>query len=142
MRRIVVGVDGSGGADAAVEWAMTHANPEDEIVLLHTWHTVVSGGVDIGYAYLDDMEQAARALVEQLAEKYSVAGGPKVTGVAEHGHAGSRLIDAASDADLLVVGRRGHGGFAGLLLGSVSTYVVHHATCPVVVVTDPEHGGR
>jgi nucleotide-binding universal stress UspA family protein len=50
------------------------------------------------------------------------------------GHAGERLIALSREADLLVVGSRGHGGFMGLLLGSVTTYVVNHALCPVVVV--------
>ena len=140
MKRIVVGVDGSNGARAAVEWALSYASRDDLVVLLHTWSVTAAGGYDIGYPYMGDVEEAAKKVVQDLAEEFGSPDGPRVEAVVEHGHAGSLLIDAAQDADLLVVGRRGHGGFRGLLLGSVSTYVVHHASCPVVVVTDPDHG--
>ena len=139
MKRIVVGVDGSNGARAAVEWALSYASRDDLVVLLHTWSVTVEGGYGIGYPYMGDVEEAARKVVRDLAEECGSPDGPRAEAVVEQGHAGSLLIGAAQDADLLVVGRRGHGGFRGLLLGSVSTYVVHHASCPVVVVTDPDH---
>jgi nucleotide-binding universal stress UspA family protein len=60
--------------------------------------------------------------------------GLDVTVEALEGHPGERLITLSEDAELLVVGSRGHGGFVGLLLGSVTTYCVNHARCPVVVV--------
>ena len=60
--------------------------------------------------------------------------GVDVVTEALEGHAGEQLIKLSEDADLLVVGARGHGGFLGLLMGSVTTYVVNHALCPVVVV--------
>ena len=56
------------------------------------------------------------------------------------GNAAQVLLDVARDADLLVVGSRGHGGFTGALLGSVSQHCVHHAPCPVVVVRGHVHG--
>lgn len=137
----MVGVDSSNGAMAAVEWALSYSSRDDVVILLHTWSVTAAGGYEIGYPYMGDVEEAARKLVDDLAEEFGSADGPRVEGVVEHGHAGSHLIEAARDADLLVVDRRGHGGFRGLLIGSVSTYVVHHASCPVVVVTDPEHSG-
>jgi nucleotide-binding universal stress UspA family protein len=54
------------------------------------------------------------------------------------GHPAQVLLDAGETAELLVVGNRGHGGFSGMLLGSVSQYLVTHAHCPVVVVRDAE----
>ena len=56
------------------------------------------------------------------------------------GHAPQVLLDQAADAELLVVGSRGHGGLAGILLGSVSQWLAHHATCPLVIVPDPAAG--
>lgn len=60
--------------------------------------------------------------------------GVTVTGEVAEGHPAEVLLKAAAGADLLVVGSRGHGGFAGMLLGSVSSHAVHHAHCPVLVV--------
>ena len=68
-----------------------------------------------------------------MRETGALEGVEVVTEVLE-GHAGEQLIRLSQDADLLVVGSRGHGGFVGLLMGSVTTYVVNHALCPVVVV--------
>jgi nucleotide-binding universal stress UspA family protein len=59
-----------------------------------------------------------------------------ITSEAVRGHAAKVLLDAATESDLLVIGSRGHGGFGGALLGTVSHYVVAHAGCPVVVVPD------
>jgi len=64
---------------------------------------------------------------------------PPITVRAIHGHPGQALLEAAKDAELLVVGTRGHGGFAGLLLGSTSTYLAHHAPCPLVIVPATPH---
>jgi nucleotide-binding universal stress UspA family protein len=58
-------------------------------------------------------------------------------GIAVEGQAADVLLQEAQDADLLVVGNRGRGGFASLLLGSVSQQVVHHASCPVIIVREP-----
>jgi nucleotide-binding universal stress UspA family protein len=66
--------------------------------------------------------------------------GVDVVTEALEGHAGEQLIRLSDHADLLVVGARGHGGFLGLLMGSVTTYVVNHARCPVVVVRSADQG--
>lgn len=142
--RIVVGVDGSDNAGAALTWAVEHASGRDaELEVVLAWMEPVSGGIagamvmpdvsslrDAHQAELDRIVDAVRRDATDLS----------ISGRLVHGAASSALRDAAADADLLVVGSRGHGGFAGLLLGSVSHQVVSHAPCPVVVVPSPEEG--
>ena len=136
--RIVVGYDGSEAAEAALHWAADHAlatgRPLD---ILHAWHPPYVSGQPFAFStvgYEEFNQTAETTLNRGLAhvERWrlsSVPGRVLITG----GAAGA-LIDAAVDASLVVVGSRGHGGFAGLLLGSVSTQVARHAPCPVVVV--------
>ena len=93
--------------------------------------SIYSPEIPSGADYIRAVERALSEAVEEVLD------GQSSTEVLErvvHGHAASALLTAASDADLLVVGYRGRGGFAGALLGSVSQHCVHHATCPVVVV--------
>jgi nucleotide-binding universal stress UspA family protein len=83
-----------------------------------------------------DMHMAAEALLEKATAGLA-AEGVEIECRAVEGGAPEVLIAAADEADLLVVGSRGHGGFAGLLLGSVSQQCAHHARCPVVIVHAP-----
>jgi nucleotide-binding universal stress UspA family protein len=87
------------------------------------------------YVVHSDFERAAKDTVEKAlrvlrTEFHDVAVEPAVV----HGSPASVLIDASRDADLLVVGTSGHGGFSGMLLGSVSQHCLHHAACPVAVI--------
>lgn len=146
MRKIIVGVDPSESAQRAFEWALNNAHPEDTVVVVHAWQIHAVAAMDIPEAYneVDFDLDARRFLKDFVAEALELViddgRGPTVTTNVVRGHPGRALIDLSDDADLLVVGSRGFGGFRGLLLGSVSTYVVHHAKCPVVVVPagDPE----
>ena len=138
MTRILVGVDGSPAAVAALDWAVDHAEDDDTVVLCHVWSLPVVAGFESPMLEPGPFKDAAEKLVAEMAAPYiDLEGGPTIETGVSYGHAGSVLIDLSSDADMVVVGSRGHGGFKGLLLGSVSTYVVHHARCPVTVV--PAH---
>jgi nucleotide-binding universal stress UspA family protein len=135
MRRIVVGVDGSEDARRAVDWAVDEAR-------LHGWSLELVHGVEVGVAaaspygsgvVLEQLQDAGRQLLDAEVERVRALD-VTARGILDIGSAAYALIEASRDAAMLVVGTRGHGGFHGLLLGSVSTACVHHAHCPVVVV--------
>ncbi|WP_199433752.1 universal stress protein [Qaidamihabitans albus] len=141
-RVIVVGVDGSAGSADALHWAVQQAKVSGARVRAITaWEFPMTFGYPISYTDFD-WEGAAKHTLEATVAK--VAGSDPdvvVTREAHRGHAGNVLVDASHDAELLVVGSRGHGTVAGMLLGSISQHCVQHAACPVVVVR-PERAGR
>jgi nucleotide-binding universal stress UspA family protein len=139
---IVVGVDGSERGQAALRFALDEARVRGARVrAICAWEVVPTADVPFGsglaVADLADeralAERGAQALLEQLDDQTGSAG-VEVAGEVLEGPAGAVLVDASRDADLLVVGSRGHGAVMGLLLGSVSQHCVQHAHCPVVVV--------
>lgn len=139
MQRIVVGIDGSPGSRAALRWAVEEAGLRQasvEAVRVWTWPIpyVGPGMAGLNPAMLEEGEAAM--LAEVIDEVTAATGrdGGEIEPVLIEGPAAQRLLDHAKGADLLVVGSRGRGGFTGLLLGSVSQQVVHHASGPVVVV--------
>ena len=144
MSTIVVGVDGSKGAQLALEWALDEARQRlATLRLLYvthpTWLPAHVAGRAGGYAGPSRKEQQEAG--ERLLEEALPAGSGGVPVVREVLFAESpaqALIDASRDADLLVVGSRGLGGFEGLVLGSVSLQCIMHAGCPVAVVPPPE----
>lgn len=103
-----------------------------QVRLITAWHypPVPSTVEDSGSN--DSFHAAERVQAEAL--NSAAAEGMDITGMLVQDAAAAALVDAAKDADLLIVGSRGHGGFAGLLLGSVSSQVAHHAPCPVLIV--------
>lgn len=130
---IVAGVDGSEQSQAAFQWAVDEARlRHGKVRAITAWHypPVPSTVEDRGSN--DSLHVAERVQAEAL--KAVAAEGVDIEGMLVRDSAASALLDAAKDADLLVVGSRGHGGFAGLRLGSVSSQLVHHAPCPVLVV--------
>ena len=139
--RIVVGVDGSDESVAALEWAAQEARSRGAVLTIVTaWqfpHSAYLGlpGAMIPDELGEDLEWGAKETQADALHRAlpSGAGVPVETLVVE-GPPASVLIDAASGADMLVVGSRGLGGFRELLLGSVSQQCAHHASCPVVIV--------
>lgn len=133
---IVVGIDGSPESRRALDHAIEHARLSDgRLELVHAWLPVVHYAPPeyVDFAMLrEDYENAAEELMATV-----VADVPDDVAVERtiiEGPAAPTLAECARDADLLVVGSRGRGGFKGLLLGSTSHWLTSHATCPVLVV--------
>ncbi|HAN70449.1 MAG TPA: universal stress protein UspA [Actinobacteria bacterium] len=146
--RLVVGYDGSDSSSQAARWAAgeARARGRELIVLYVLLPPTSSGGFGVGLPpsldLLAQLEDSARAEVEAAVEQLRVdVPGVRVTPVLTVGSPSSALLDASRSADLVVVGSRGHGGFTGLLLGSVGAQVAAHAECPVVVIRQPAPSG-
>ena len=136
---IVVGVDGSPGSRKALTWAAAEAATHgSDLQVVNAWeHTLMppAGSVSVSeHEVPEDSQRTADDLVriikEELGDEPPVLVQPRV----KQGRPAKVLIDESAEADLLVVGPRGHGGFAGLVLGSVSQHVAAYAKCPVTVV--------
>jgi nucleotide-binding universal stress UspA family protein len=135
--RIVVGVDGSDQSKAAMDWAVEESwLRKAEIQALTAWSfPYVSDALGTAWDY-EIFQKDAQAILEAELERVKDRGVP-VTGKIVEGNPASALIDASRGAGLVVVGSRGHGGFTGMLLGSVSHQTIHHAHCPVLVIREP-----
>jgi nucleotide-binding universal stress UspA family protein len=134
--RVVVGVDGSSGAQSALRWAIDEARHHHaELIVVHVWQVPYLGSpyVPATPPDLALLEEEARQRLERMVADEDTSG-VEVERRLVCGSASQTLIDLTTDADLVVVGARGHGGFVGLLLGSVSDQVARHAHCPVVIV--------
>jgi nucleotide-binding universal stress UspA family protein len=140
--RVVVGVDGSVTAQRALEWAVEEARLRQAVLeVVHAWSppALAVPTMALDYGIFDD---AAHAIVSEALGRVDTSGLPgPVLRVIKVGTGGRVLVEQAEGADLVVVGSRGLGGFKGLLLGSVSHQVAHHAACPVVVLPH-EHADR
>jgi nucleotide-binding universal stress UspA family protein len=139
-RRIVVGIDGSEAAAAALRWAVEEARIRgSRLEVVHGWH--VPSFLALPVAPSDVSREALQEAAERLigeAIKEANVDDIDVEPVAVGAPGPMALIERSKGADLLVVGARGSGGFRGLRLGSVSEQVVHDAHCPVVVVHGEE----
>jgi nucleotide-binding universal stress UspA family protein len=136
-RRIVAGIDGSTESLDALRWAAREAELRGaDLLVVLAWQVPV-GSPYVPAVPLDagTMENSAKQILEHgLAEVFGAKLPDGVRAEIRQGPPQAVLVEAAQEADLLVVGSRGHGGFVGALLGSVSTAIVHHAPCPVLVV--------
>lgn len=142
MQKIVVGVDNSPGARRALEWALDEAALRDAtVVAVHAWQLPYVLSTPLGVVSVPvDEDATAEAEAELAAVIDEVAAAHPGTPVERQvvlGSPAAALIEEGADAQLIVVGSRGRGGFAGLLLGSVSHQLAHHAPCPVVIVPSP-----
>jgi nucleotide-binding universal stress UspA family protein len=150
MGVIVVGVDQSAGANAALRFALREARLRQATLrVVHAWQfgyigaTGLEGWLPAVGGELKDFRRGAEAALEQILKE--VGGGTHgltIEGRVEQGPAAAVLVEESQDADLLVVGSRGHGGFAQLLLGSVSQQCAQHAFCPVVIVRGTASNGH
>src|SRR5215472_522961 len=117
---VVVGVDGSPESAMALAWAARYARAMGATIrAVLAWHDPAAAD-----------EELDKAITATLGDSPAL----EVERTIAYGHPSQVLIDQSRSADLLVVGSRGHGGFTGMLLGSVSTHCVTHAACPVTVV--------
>jgi nucleotide-binding universal stress UspA family protein len=138
--RIVVGLDGSPSSRAALRWAVRQAKLVNGTVdAVIAWQIPMMlqsyGWAPVYVEEAGNFEQDARKRLDAvIGEVVTPADGRRVRSLVIKGHPAEVLIDAAADADLLVVGSSGHGGFAEALLGSVSQHCVHHAPCPVLIM--------
>ena len=135
---IVVGVDGSDQSICALFWAAREARRRQcplHVVTAYTVPVFAASSMDAGYTTVDDaiIREGARQVLDEAVQRISHYG-VEVLSRVETGDAAAVLLELSQDADLMVVGSRGRGGFVGRLLGSVSSAVPAHAKCPTVVV--------
>jgi nucleotide-binding universal stress UspA family protein len=137
---IVAGIDGSDSSIQALRWAAGQAQLTGatlEVITTWDWPTNWGWSAPLPEGY--DPVADARAVLDAAVEPIRLAyPGVEIETRALEGHPAPALVAASRTADLLVVGSRGHGQFAGMLLGSVSEYCVRNADCPVTVVREPK----
>jgi nucleotide-binding universal stress UspA family protein len=146
MSGILVGVDGSGHSERALEWAMHEAAVRHLPLTVLTVHEAVRGYYSGAAIYPDDPIRTEEARSAAQAETDKVLAGldgphpESVTVKAVHGFPVEELINAGRDADTLVLGSRGAGGFTRLMMGSTADQVSRHAHCPVLIVPPEDRG--
>jgi len=134
---VIVGHDGSEFADRALEWALAHTPPSTEIVVVHVWNPQQRVSAKVEALAAEQLSAASLAEAKNAVERArSVAGfaDRRLTAVSESGDPREVLGTLSQTADMLVVGSRGHGGVAYLLLGSVASALVQHPLTATVVV--------
>jgi nucleotide-binding universal stress UspA family protein len=141
MPGIIAGIDGSARSHKALEWAVREAGIRNAPLSVLTVQQAAVGfsGITIAYPGDDELTELAHktalAEVEEVLDQVTDDSRPTSVAVqVVFGVPAEELLKAAADADMIVVGSRGGGGFKKLLLGSVSSYAVHHGHCPIVVI--------
>jgi nucleotide-binding universal stress UspA family protein len=145
MPGILVGIDGSEQSRQALKWAVAEAGTWRVPLRVLTIHQIVAGYAGGGVMYpgdhtlVEDTRKAAQRETDEVLDAIEEESRPPaVTVTATGGLPGEELLHAAEDADMVVVGARGAGGFKRLLVGSVASQLVHHAHCPIVIVPSYE----
>jgi nucleotide-binding universal stress UspA family protein len=144
-KRVLVGVDGSAGARPALEFAAREAGLRGATLVAlmaveppdYAWIDPYAVRSHPEAALLQTAEQRLRAILSEV-DTHGIEVQPVVTTTS----AAAALVERSRDADLLVVGSRGHGGFRGLVMGSVSMQCVVHAHCPVTIVRSERDAER
>lgn len=138
---MLVGVDGSANSIAALRWAAGRARATGTTIrAILVWRppgTMTPASISMEPSPTDIARHDASTMLDEYVAEAALPGNVQVERVAIEGMPAKMLIDEGRHAELLVVGARGHEGFAGLLLGSVTTAVVRHAPCPVAVIPQP-----
>ncbi|SDS71029.1 universal stress protein [Actinoplanes derwentensis] len=139
--RIVVGVDSSAGSVEALRWALAYARlTGGSVEAVAAWqvppmYVYAAGWTPTGIDDAGIIRYTEKTLAETVAQAQDQQDSPvPVTTRVVQGPAVQVLVEAGKGAELMVLGSRGHGAFAGMLLGSVSQHCVQHATCPTVVI--------
>ena len=138
--RVVVGIDGSEPSKLALRWARFIARASDSSLdVVAAWQPYTAyGWLGAGWAPAptdwNPAEDAEKALAATIVEVFGTDRPAGLQLTVREGSPARVLLEASHGARMLVVGSRGHGGFAGLLLGSVSAACAEHATCPVLVL--------
>ncbi len=140
MSGIIVGVDGSGHSQRALEWAMREAAIRQVPLTVLTVNEAIRGyygGMSVypdDPARTEDSRKLAQAETDEVMARLDEPRPASVTVKAVHGFVVDEIINAGKDADMIVVGSRGAGGFTRLMMGSVAAQVAQHAHCPVLIV--------
>ena len=140
MSGIIVGVDGSGHSQRALEWAMHEAAIRQVPLTVLTVNEAIRGyygGMSVypdDPARTEDSSKLAQAETDEVMARLDEPRPASVTVKAVHGFIVDEIINAGKDADMIVVGSRGAGGFTRLMMGSVAAQVAQHAHCPVLIV--------
>lgn len=146
MPGIVVGLDGSANSERALDWALRHAaalNTSLTAIAVHQvaksyWgHEPVIGAGDV--SMVDQLQRSAEEMTQSAAGKLAGAKPASVQVRAVNGFVVEELVKASRDADELVLGSRSTSGLTRLVMGSVSSEIVQHSACPVVIVPVPHN---
>ena len=139
MPGVLVGVDGSGHSQRALEWAAKEAAIRHTSLTVLAVHQAVHGWSGTLYFPDDDAQiqkiaEAVKAETDKVMAGLGDSRPESVTVRAVHGYPAEELINAGADADMIVLGSRGAGGWSAQLIGSVASKVSHHATVPVLII--------